>query len=229
VEAKEPNDARAVDFKGWWWTGKGGKCLPLTARDERSECLLAIETPEKGDTAHAKAVFEPLFRAYGPPRFIRSDNSPPFGDVFNLWGLSRLLVWFMSLGIKTGIDESGCPYQNGGRERTCRDMKKELRGKINGNLRGRRKEFDKWRKEFDEVRPHEGLGMKRPKKAYKKSRRRWDGKEAEREYKGNMKARMVNGRGLLNLCQRRIFMGNPFAGYYVGIKEGAVGKERDMV
>jgi hypothetical protein len=66
--------------------------------------------------------------------------------------------------------------------------------------------------------------MKRPKDVYKKSRRRWDGKEAEQEYKGKMKVRMVNDRGFFNLHQRRIFMGNPFAGYYIGIKEMAGGK-----
>jgi transposase InsO family protein len=221
VEEKEPNDVWTVDFKGWWWTGRGEKCLPLTVRDEQSKYILAIETPEQGDTAHIKAVFELLFHTYGLPRFIRSDNGPPFGNVFNLWGLSRLSVWFMSLGIKIDLDESGCPYQNGGHERTRRDMKKELQGKINGDLREHQKEFDRWRKEFNEVRPHEGLGMKRPKEVYKKSRRRWNGKEDEQEYNGNMKARMVNDRGFFNLRQRRIFMGNPFAGYYVGIKEVA--------
>ncbi|MDR1219757.1 MAG: integrase core domain-containing protein [Treponema sp.] len=164
VEAKEPNDVWTVDFKGWWRTARGEKCLPLTVRDEHSKYILAIEILEKGDTAHAKAVFEPLFRAYGLPRFIRSDNGPPFGNVFNLRGLSRLSVWFMSLGIKTDLDDPGCPYQNGGHERMHRDMKKELQGKIRGNLSDHQKAFDRWRKAFNEVRPHEGLGMKRPKR-----------------------------------------------------------------
>jgi hypothetical protein len=61
--------------------------------------------------------------------------------------------------------------------------------------------------------------MKRPKEVYKKSLRMWKGEEEEQEYGGNMKVRMVNGRGFFNLRQRRIFMGNPFAGYYVSIKE----------
>ncbi|MDR1306325.1 MAG: integrase core domain-containing protein, partial [Treponema sp.] len=161
------------------------------------------------------------FRAYGLPRFIRSDNGPPFGNVFNLWGLSRLSVWFMSLGIKIDLDDPGCPYQNGGHERMHRDMKRELQGKIRGNLRDHQSEFDRWRKEFNEVRPHEGLGMKHPKEVYKKSRRRWKGEEKEQEYQENMKVRMVNDRGFFNLRQKRIFMGNPFTGYYVGIKEAA--------
>jgi transposase InsO family protein len=219
VAAVEPNDVWTVDFKGWWWTAKGEKCLPLTVRDEAKKYILAIETPEKGDTAHVKAVFELLFREYGLPRFIRSDNGPPFGNVFNLWGLSRLSVWFMSLGIKIDLDDPGCPYQNGGHERMHRDMKKELQGKINGDMKDHQKEFDKWRNEFNHVRPHEALGMKRPCDVYTKSPRRWNGTETEQEYSGKMKTRMVNDRGFFNLRQSRIFMGNPFAGYYVGIKE----------
>jgi hypothetical protein len=127
----------------------------------------------------------------------------------------------MSLGIKIDLDDPGCPYHNGGHERMHRDMKKELQGKISGNLSDHQKAFDRWRKEFNEVRPHEGLGMKRPQEVYKRSQRRWQGKEEEQEYHGNMKMRMVNDRGFFNLRQRRIFMGNPFAGYYVGIKEAA--------
>jgi hypothetical protein len=67
-------------------------------------------------------------------------------------------------------------------------------------------------KQYNEVRPHEGLGMKRPKEVYKKSPRMWKGEEDEQEYGGKMKVRMVNDRGFFNLRQRRIFMGNPFAG-----------------
>jgi hypothetical protein len=112
----------------------------------------------------------------------------------------------MSLGIKIDLDDPGCPYQNGGHERMHRDMKQELQGKINGNLRDHQKEFDRWRKEFNEVRPHEGLGMKRPKEVYKKSQRLWKGKEEEQEYNGKMKVRIVNDRVFFNLRQRRIFI-----------------------
>jgi hypothetical protein len=201
------------------WTARGEKCLPLTVRDEYGKYILAIETPEKGDTMHVKAVFEHLFRVRGLPRYIRSDNGPPFGNVFNRWGLSRLSVWFMSLGIKTDPDDPGKPYRNGGRERMHRDMKKELQGKTNGNLKDRQKEFDAWRHGFNAIRPHEAPGMERPKEEYKKSVRRRDGKEREQEYSERMKVRMVNDRGFFNYRGGRIFMGNPFSGYYIGIKE----------
>jgi transposase InsO family protein len=146
---------------------RGEKCLPLTVRDEAKKYIWAIERPEKGDRASVKAVFELLFRKYGLPRYIRSDNGPPFGNVHNQWGLSRLSVWFMSLGIKIDLDDPGCPYQTGGHERMHKDMKRELQGNISGDMKAHQQEFDRWRKEFNEVRPHEALGMKTPEEAYK--------------------------------------------------------------
>jgi hypothetical protein len=41
----------------------------------------------------------------------------------------------------------------------------------------------------------------------------------ELEYDGKMRSRMVNDRGFFNWKRKRIFVGNPFSGYYVGVKE----------
>jgi transposase len=77
VKAEEANEVWTVDFKGWWWTGRGEKCLPLTVRDEAKKYILAIETLEKGDTAHVKAVFELLFRKYGLPGTYEATTARP--------------------------------------------------------------------------------------------------------------------------------------------------------
>jgi hypothetical protein len=79
--------------------------------------------------------------------------------------------------------------------------------------------FDKWRKEFNEVRPHEALGMKTPSEVYYKSEKKYIGDEIEIEYSGRMKSRIVNDRGFINYKRHRVFIGNPFAGYNIGIKE----------
>ena len=80
--------------------------------------------------------------------------------------------------------------------------------------------FDKWKKEFNEVRPHEALGMRTPKEYYVKSERKYWGSEVEIDYQGRMKSRMVNDRGFFSWKTKRIFVGNPFSGYYIGVKEG---------
>jgi transposase InsO family protein len=219
VKPERPNEVWTVDFKGWWYTRNREKVNPLTIRDEYSKYILAIDVVEKGDTATVKQVFQRVFKQYGVPRYIRSDNGPPFANALNLWGLSRLSVWWMTLGIQLDRDDPGHPEQNGGHERMHRDMKTELQGQIDGSLNEHQKEFDRWRKEFNEVRPHESLEMKVPSDIYKKSEIKFVNENVEIRYGRGYKVRMVNDRGFLNLNQKRIFVGNPFAGYHAGVKE----------
>ena len=125
----------------------------------------------------------------------------------------------MSLGIKLDRIDPGCPYQNGGHERMHRDMKDELEDQIDGNLNEHQKVFDKWRKEFNTIRPHAALGLKTPSDVYSKSSRKYDDKDVLIVYGRGYKSRMVNDRGFCNYKSKRIFIGNPFAGYNIAIKE----------
>jgi transposase InsO family protein len=227
VVPAKPNEVWTVDFKGWWYTKHKERVDPLTVRDEYTKYIIGIDVAEKGDTAHVKAIFERIFAEYGLPEYIRSDNGPPFASVQNLWGLSKLSVWWMSLGIKLDRDDPGHPEQNGGHERMHRDMMVELEGQIDGNLNEHQRVFETWRKEFNEERPHEALGMKRPAEVYKKSEKEYEGEKVDIEYGRGMKSRIVNDRGFCNYRGSRIFVGNPFDGYHVGIKE-QVGKRPEV-
>jgi transposase InsO family protein len=219
VIPEKPNEVWTVDFKGWWYTKNREKVNPLTIRDEYSKYILAIEVVEKGDTTTVKRVFQRIFKKYGLPRYIHSDNGPPFANVLNYWGLTKLSVWWMTLGVELDRDDPGHPEQNGGHERMHRDMKTELEGQIDGTLNEHQSVFDQWRKDFNEVRPHEALGMKVPADIYVKSGMKYQSENVELRYGRGCKVRMVNDRGFLNLKQKRIFIGNPFAGYHVGVKE----------
>lgn len=219
VVPDRPNQVWTVDFKGWWYTKHREKCEPLTVRDEYSKYILDIRVLEKGDIPHVKQAFEALFTQYGLPEVIRSDNGVPFASPFNVFGLSKLAVWWMSLGIKLDRIDPGCPYQNGGHERMHRDMKAELEGQIDGNLNEHQKVFDKWREDFNTIRPHESLGMKTPSNVYVKSDRKYEPEDVLIVYGTGYKSRMVNDRGFCNYRGKRLFVGNPFAGYNVGIKD----------
>lgn len=219
IVATKPNEVWTVDFKGWWYTKNKERVTPLTIRDEYSKYILAIDVVEKGDTASVKRVFERIFKQNGLPEYIRSDNGPPFANVLNFWGLTKLSVWWMTLGIVLDRNDLGHPEQNGGHERMHRDMKTELQCQIDGSLNEHQKVFDQWRKDFNLIRPHEALGMKVPADIYKKSIIKYNSEYVELKYGRGFKTRMVNDRGFLNLKQKRIFVGNPFAGYHVGVKE----------
>jgi len=221
VAAEKPNDVWTVDFKGWWYSKTKEKINPLTIRDEYSKHILAIEAVEKGDITTVKAVFIRLFQQYGLPLYIRSDNGPPFANVLNYWGLTKLSVWWMSFGIQLDRITPGKPQENGGHERMHRDMKKELQSKIDGNIDEHQKVFNEWIRVFNTERPHEALGMKVPADVYVKSDRKYPGEYIELHYGKGYITRYVNDRGYINYDNRRVFIGNPFTGYHIGFKMNA--------
>lgn len=218
IAPKLPNDLWTVDFKGWWYTREREKCEPLTVRDEFSKYIFSIEILEKANISSVKREFERIFKIYGLPKMIRSDNGPPFASHMSIHGLTRLSAWWLFLGIKLDRIDPGSPQQNGAHERMHLDIKKELEGKIDGSLKLHQQVFNVWRKEFNEERPHESLSMKTPAMVYVKSERKYEGDIVFIEYPGSFKSRQVNDRGCINHKGRRIFITNALGGYNVGLK-----------
>ncbi len=217
IVASSPNEVWTVDFKGWWYTSDKEKVNPLTVRDDFSKYILCIKALDKGDTFNVKAEFQRLFRQFGLPKVIRSDNGPPFASAASLLGLTKLSVCWLSLGIKLDRIEPGCPYQNGGHERMHLDMMKELESQIVGDVVLHQKTFNIWRRDFNRVRPHEALGMETPESVYCKSDVKFYEYE-ELEYPDNYRRRKVNNRGYISIKGDHFFIGNPFTSYYVGIR-----------
>lgn len=221
---EKPNDLWTVDFKGYWHTLKKEKVEPLTVRDEYSKFIFSISILEKGDTTSVKREFIRLFREYGVPKMIRSDNGPPFASRVSILGLTKLSVWWMSLGIQLDRIDPGSPQQNGGHERMHRDIARELEGRISGDLEMHRARLEEWRREFNEERPHESLGMKTPATVYEKSERRYEEFEGF-AYPSGYRSRQVNNRGYTNLEGRHLFISNAFNGFNVAVKKTEEGWE----
>lgn len=215
---KEPNDLWTVDFKGWWYTPNKEKCEPLTVRDEFSKYILSIKILEKGDISSVKQEFETLFKKFGLPKVIRSDNGPPFAHHASVLGLTKLSAWWLALGILLDRIDPGHPYQNGAHERMHRDIKKELQGKIDGSLKLHQHVFDQWRHDFNHIRPHEALDLKCPTDVYVNSKRKYTGTFYDVEYPYGFTPRRVNDKGMLIYKGHRLFVGNAFCGYFLGIK-----------
>jgi putative transposase len=166
------NDVWSVDFKGWWRVRDGQRCEPLTVRDAHSRYMLAIKVMKAPSLVEVRAVFEALFRRHGLPQVIQCDNGVPFISAVARGGLTRLSVWWISLGIKVQRSRPGCPQDNGGHERMHRDMGDDLQSYPAGNLIAEQRACDRWRQEFNHVRPHEALKGKVPADVYAPSPRR---------------------------------------------------------
>jgi putative transposase len=172
VTVAAPNDLWTVDFKGWWATQDGARCEPLTVRDAFSRYVLALRALPRTSTVFVRPIFEDLFRRYGLPRAIQSDNGPPFAHVLSLGGLSVLSAWWTALGIHVVRSRPGCPQDNGGHERMHVDVCAELQVRPGASLLAQQAMFDEWTAEFNHVRPHEAIDMKTPAELYTPSSRK---------------------------------------------------------
>jgi putative transposase len=211
-KAAAANEVWTVDFKGWWYD-KEGRCDPLTVRDEFSRYVLELRALPDARTDTVKACFERLFERHGVPGAIRSDNGPPFSSAQGLLGLSRLSAWWLANGIDLERSRPGCPQDNGGHERMHRDIACELEGSAYPE---RQSALETWRKEFNEQRPHEALGMRPPAEIYTPSTKRWKGTPEEICYPG-MAKRKVNATGGIHYGPESFFISQALAGWHLGL------------
>lgn len=212
-KASAPNQVWTVDFKGWWHD-REGRCEPLTVRDEYSRYVLELRALPNARTATVQGCFERLFAEHGLPEAIRSDNGVPFASPNGLLGLSRLSAWWLAIGIDLERGRPGCPQDNGGHERLHRDIARELEGLYHEE---RQAAFEIWRREFNEERPHQALGMRVPAEFYQPSLRKWNGTPEQISYPG-MATRRVKTAGAICYEHRRIFISQALAGWNLGLR-----------
>lgn len=225
-KASAANDVWTVDFKGWW-RDSAGRSNPLTVRDEASRYVLELRHLEAATTEEVRRCFERLFERYGLPQAIRSDNGPPFASSNALLGLSALSAWWLALGIELERGRPGKPQDNAAHERMHRDIKREIQSVAHersiSSARERQARFDAWREEFNQQRPHEALGMKRPAEVYVNSTRRYRHKVSQPVYVG-METRRVQSVGRIKYENIEYSLTSSLRGWEVGIK--AIGADR---
>jgi len=212
-----PNDEWACDFKGWMRTGDGERIDPLTISDSASRYLLRCQAVDKTDTERVRAIFEAAFREFGMPRTVRSDNGPPFASCA-VAGLSRLAIWWIKLGILPQRIALGHPEQNGRHERMHRTLKDATASPAKANRRMQQQAFDRFRSEYNQLRPHQALAMETPASVYSNSPRPFPGRVPEPEYDSTMKVRRVFPHGQFFFQKHDVFLSKVLAGERIGIQ-----------
>jgi len=213
-----PNGLWCADYKGQFMLGNHQYCYPLTITDYRSRYLLACEALESVKEAGAFSVFERVFREYGLPAAIRSDNGVPFASPHALFGLSRLAVWWLRLGISIERIRPGHPEQNGRHERMHLTLKKEATKPASFNFLQQQGRFDEFVEVYNNERPHQGLGGMYPGEVYTPSTREYFHPDVP-EYPFHDRTVKVTQCGRICIGRRKINFSSVFAGQYVGIRE----------
>jgi transposase InsO family protein len=216
ASADAPNRVWCADFKGWFRTGDGERIDPLTITDACSRYLLRCQLVEKADTERVRAIFESAFRECGLPRAIRTDNGAPFASRA-VAGLSRLAVWWMKLGIVPERIAAGHPEQNGRHERMHRTLGQETASPAAANRRAQQRVFDRFRREYNEERPHEALALETPSAVYTRSARPYPARVPEPEYGSAFQVRRIGLRGVFSWKHQHVFVSETLIGESIGL------------
>ena len=217
IQAEKPNDVWSIDFKGWW-KSDGEICEPFTVRDRYSRKILCAKLMQSKTSVAVRAVMTELFKTYGIPKVIHSDNGAPFAAPNGVLNLTSLSVWWITLGILPDRSLKGHPEQNGSLERMHKDIADEIEGKVSGGISANQAVLDAWVKEYNSVRPNEAIGMKTPDELYTKSERKYTGDYDELEYPMGFLVRKVFKTGQIVLHGIHITIGVSLRGWHVGLK-----------
>ena len=215
-----PNGLWCTDFKGEFMLGNRQYCYPLTVTDYSSRFLLACEGLESTQSTFAFTVFERVFKEYGLPQAIRTDNGVPFASSNAMFGLSRLSVWWLRLGINLERIKPGNPQQNGRHERMHLTLKKEATKPASYNFLQQQDRFDHFVGIYNNERPHQALDGRYPAELYTPSPRVYRAPDPP-EYPFHDRTVLVTQCGRICIGNRKINLSTVFAGQFVGIREVA--------
>jgi transposase InsO family protein len=211
-----PNDTWCIDFKGKFRMQDGEWCHVLTLLDADTRYLLRAEAMLDPTGDNVEKVLDSAFQEFGLPKAMRSDNGPPFAST-GAGRLSRLSVWWLKLGIQLERIEPGKPQQNGRLER-CHLTLEEAVTPSAENLVEQRRAIDEWRRDYNEVRPHEALGDVPPALVYRRSPRGYPRKLIKAEPAAWNEACDVDRTGCIRWRKHKLFLTSALAGELVQLE-----------
>ena len=226
VVASAPNEVWCMDFKGHFRVGNGERCDTLTVMDSFSRKLLVCEALFGGTTTEkVRTELEKAFFSFGLPRYMLTDNGSPFAST-GAGGLTHLSAWFVKLGITPLRIEPGKPQQNGRLERLHRTLKAEAISPPEATPKKQQEKYLAFQKEYNEVRPHEGLEMRTPESLYTRSEREYKKQTGpwNPAYGEEMIVKQVKRNGLFTWNKVSYFVSSTLSEELIGLKlEGNAG------
>jgi len=219
-DPKECNEVWSADYKGKFLMGNKIYCHALTIADSKSRFLFAAKGHYHENLKSAKTAFTKVFRKYGIPQQIHTDNGSPFGSVAAIQRFTRLSYWFIELGITPVYSDPAHPEQNGRHERMHRDLKAACAKPSAHDLKAQQRRLNRFVQEYNHVRPHEALGMETPASIHDFSARPFPERIANYDYDPEMKVLKVTQNGAMRWgAYYWVYLTASLKGKYVGVVE----------
>jgi transposase InsO family protein len=218
-DPKIPNEVWSADWKGKFKMGNGEYCYPLTIADSNSRYVFMAKGVLNPTFEACKQGYEEVFREYGLPLQLHTDNGPPFGCVKSIQRLTRLAVWLLELDVEPVYSDPGHPEQNGRHERMHRELKGEATRPPGYNLQGQQRKLNAFVRFYNEIRPHDALGKVPPAKIHTPSSRPFPTRIREWDYPKEFVERRVSRNGAIRWGHDR------WVGVSTALNEKRVGLE----
>jgi hypothetical protein len=186
--------------------------------DDHSRYLLDLGAcaNEKGDTVKERLI--EVFRRYGLPYSIITDNGAPWGAPVP-GCITKFGVWLIRLGIILKHSGMYHPQTNGKLERQHRTLKAEvIQARQFRSINECQRAFDEWRDDYNCVRPHEGIGMLTPADKFCVSNLAYPDRLPEIEFGPDDEIRKVQQGGVIHLHGKRYWVGQALRGYNVAVR-----------
>ena len=219
VAPDAPNQSWAMDFKGWFRTGDGVRCEPLTVTDGFSRYLITCKAMPQITGACVQPELIAAFRRHGMPYALRTDNGNPFARTRSLAGLTQLSVWLLTLGIWPDRIDPGRPDQNGRHERMHRVLHEDAASPPAATIAAQQARLDAWRADYNAYRPHEALGQRCPAAVYTPSPRAYPERVAQWSYPADHQLRRVGSKGYITWRDRAIYLTEALVGHSVALAQ----------
>lgn len=219
-DPSECNEIWSADYKGRFKLNNGRYCKPLTVCDSKSRYILNISCHYNATYKAVKQAYTKVFKEYGKPEFMHTDNGSPFGNTQAIGRLTRLGYWLIDHEIIPVFSDPASPQQNGRHERMHRDLKAYCKGQIKSTLAKQQRIMDAFKEEYNSFRPHEALGMKKPSDVHKYSERKYRDKVIPYDYSFQSRKMKVCKNGAARWgAYHWVFVGNGAKGRYVAAQE----------
>ena len=217
-ERSAPNQLWQMDFKGEYPIG-GGRCYPLTMLDDHSRYSTGIFALSGQSTDLVKSSLIKVFEEYGLPEAMLMDHGVPWFSNTNAHGLTRLSVWLIKHDIELIYGAVAHPQTRGKIERFHRTLADYIRfHHMPGSMAGWQSYLTAFQHEYNNIRPHESLGMAPPASRYTASARNYTDSVRQWQYPVGATVKRLNTQGCLEYRQARYFVCEALAGERVQIE-----------
>jgi putative transposase len=211
------NEVWSLDFKGRFRAADGRMIYALTVRDVASCYVLGVQHVSKPGEAQVAAVLRRLFRRYGLPKALRTDNGAPFG-AGGPRGWTSLSASWVKLGIRMEYGRPRCPQDNAAHEQMHGVLKKFAATPVSAHPAAQQRRFERWRRHYNQHRPHEALGLHTPAECYRPSPRRLPATAPRWTYPATWLRINLDAKGRYRWRKRQRLIGKAFIGEELGAR-----------